>query len=115
MEAVIEQNDGVQVIMVPGDHLDAGNAREFKEALLEQLQPGTLAVLDLSAVDFVDSSGLGVFLSTLRYLKDGGGDLALCSPRKPVRSLLELVRLQKVFNIYANRTDALQALRKSAN
>ena len=66
-------------------------------------------VFDLSRLAFVDSSGLGAFLSCLRHVHAKGGDLKLCSLLPPVRTLFELVRMHKIFDIFNNRDEALRA------
>jgi anti-sigma B factor antagonist len=66
----------VNVYVVAGDHLDAGNVRDFKLAVEPMLKPNAKLVFDLSGLKFVDSSGLGALLSCLRQLNSQGGDPA---------------------------------------
>jgi len=66
-------------------------------------------VIDMSSVQFVDSSGLGVILSCLRQVTERGGDLKVCGLSKGVRALFELVRMHKVVEIYNTREEALAA------
>lgn len=68
------------------------------------------AVLDMSQLQFVDSSGLGAILSCLRELNKRDGDLSLCGLTKPVRTLFELVRMHRVFEIFNTREEAIRAL-----
>ena len=66
-------------------------------------------VLDLARLRFVDSSGLGAFISCLRKLNAKGGDLKLCGLSKQVRAAFELVRMHRVFDIHATSEDAVRA------
>ena len=66
-------------------------------------------IFDLAELRFVDSSGLGAILSSLRQLNANGGDLKLCGMSKPVRALFELVRMHKIFEIHETRDDAIRA------
>ena len=66
-------------------------------------------VFDLSKLRFVDSSGLGAFLSCLRKLNAKGGDLKLCGMSKQVRAVFELVRMHRIFDIYGTREEAVRA------
>lgn len=99
----------VAVVLLPGTTLDAGNTKEFKSGLTSLFTPGARIVFDLSNLKFVDSSGLGAMLSALRQINGLGGDLKLCAMSKPVRSLIELVRMHRVFEIYNTRQEALRS------
>jgi anti-sigma B factor antagonist len=101
-----ETNGNVVIVTLPGETLDAGNAKNLKDQLAAVLQPGAKLVFDLSQLRFVDSSGLGLLLSSLRQVHSTGGDLKLCGMNKAVRALFELVRMHRVFEIYATRDDA---------
>ena len=111
MELLTEKIGDITVVVLPGDQLDAGNAKEFKREIGPVLEPCSKVVFDLRELRFVDSSGLGAILSCLRQLNAKGGDLKLCAMTKPVRALFELVRMHKIFDIYGTRDDALQALK----
>ena len=73
------------------------------------LEANTKLVFDLSRLRFVDSSGLGAFLSCLRHVNAKGGDLKLCGMSKPVRAVFELVRLHRIFDILGTREEAVRA------
>ena len=111
MELATEKIGDVTVVVLPGDQLDAGNAKEFKRDIAPVLEPCSKVVFDLHELRFVDSSGLGAILSCLRQLNGKGGDLKLCEMTRPVRALFELVRMHKIFDIYGTKSDAVQALR----
>lgn len=114
MELTTEQVADITIVVLPGEQLDAGNAKEFKRDIAAVLEPCRKVVFDLRELRFVDSSGLGAILSCLRQLNAKGGDLKLCEMTRPVRALFELVRMHKIFDIYVTRGDALQALRNTA-
>jgi anti-sigma B factor antagonist len=61
----------------------------------------------LSEVGFIDSSGLGAILSCYRHLQFTNGDLRLCCLSEQVRTLFELVRMHRVFDIYGTREEAM--------
>ena len=111
MEMTTDKVGDVTVVVLPGDQLDAGNAKDFKRDIAPLLEPCTRVVFDLRELRFVDSSGLGAILSCLRQLNAKGGELKLCAMTKPVRALFELVRMHKIFDIYGTRDDALRALK----
>jgi len=90
--------------------LDARSAPEFKAAMARLVRDGhARIVLDLSDVEFVDSSGLGAIVSALKQVA-GTGDLVLCGTRPAVMSMFKLTRLDKVFQMFALADDAVAAL-----
>jgi anti-sigma B factor antagonist len=109
MEMATEKTGDVTVVVLLGEQLDAGNAKDFKRDIAALLEPRGKVVFDLARLQFVDSSGLGAILSCLRQLNAGGGDLKLCGMSKPVRALFELVRMHKIFDIYGTQEEAVRA------
>jgi anti-sigma B factor antagonist len=99
----------VTVVEVPTEELDAGNSAEFKREVTPLLDATTKFVFDLSRLRFVDSSGLGAFISCLRKLNAKGGDLKLRGMSKQVRGVFELVRMHRIFDIYPTKEEAVQA------
>ena len=108
----VASSDGVIVFSPLVDFLDAANRVEFRAALEKHLTGGALMVIDLSSVRFVDSSGLGVLMSALKYARAQGGDVAACSIVKPVKQLFNLVRLDRIMAEYPDRAAALAAFKK---
>lgn len=109
MELRIEETGGVAVVALPMEELDADNAAELKREMLPLLESRTRVVFDLSRLRFMDSSGLGVFLSCLRRLSAKGGDLKLCCVAPPVRAVIELVRMNRILELHGTREDAVRA------
>lgn len=101
---------GIAVVAFSRDSLDASNTKTFKDDMQPVLAQYNHILLDLEALQFVDSSGLGAMLSCLRTMHDKGGHLALCGMSKPVRTLFELVRMYRIFDIYASRAEALSVM-----
>jgi anti-sigma B factor antagonist len=109
MEMATEKIGDVTVVVLPGEQLDASNAKEFKRDILPLLEPCGKVVFDLAELRFVDSSGLGAILSCLRQLNSKGGELKLCAMSRPVRALFELVRMHKIFEIHGTKDEAIRA------
>jgi anti-sigma B factor antagonist len=104
MKVVTTEARGVRVCLVDTSILDASVARDFKAEIQGLLKPNVKLVLDLSEVDFIDSSGLGALVSCLRQAHSMSGEIKLSGLRKPVRALFELVRMHRVFEVF-NGTD----------
>ena len=77
--------------------------REMEKAL-EQDQTGTL-VLDLSEVNFMDSSGIGFLVACNTRLQTSGKSLVLLSPSSQVRKTLGLVQLMDFFKVAESEQD----------
>ncbi len=114
MDIAVEQVGGVAIATIPVEDLDASNVDDFRRDIAPILDSNTRVVLDLSRVQFVDSSGLGAFISCLRKLNASGGDLKLCGRAKPVRAVFELVRMHRVFDILPTREEAVRAFHPAA-
>jgi anti-sigma B factor antagonist len=112
MEMATEKAGDVTIVVLPGEQLDASNAKDFKRDIAAVLEPCGKFVFDLGGLQFIDSSGLGAILSCLRRLNADGGDLKLCGMSKPVRALFELVRMHKIFDIYGTKEEAIKAFAK---
>jgi anti-sigma B factor antagonist len=109
MDIPVQRTGDVSVATVPVEDLDAGNAADFKRDMTAVADGSQKLVLDLSRLRFVDSSGLGAFISLLRKVNAKGGDLKLCAMSKPVRAVFELVRMHRVFDILATPDEAVRA------
>jgi anti-sigma B factor antagonist len=105
-----QHKNGSLVIVKPLERrLDADSSRYFKEKMAEIINRGESQILlNLSEVQFVDSSGLGALLSLLRQLGEGG-NLMLCGIAENVMNLFRLTRLNRVFQIYPDEAQALAA------
>ncbi|HUY90491.1 MAG TPA: STAS domain-containing protein [Pirellulales bacterium] len=109
MEITAEQTQDVAVVAMPVEELDAANTAEFKRDMTPVLDAHAKVVLDLSKLRFVDSSGLGAFISCLRRLNEKRGELKLCGVSKQVRSAFALVRMDRILDIYGTRDEATRA------
>ena len=86
--------------------LDSHVAAEFRSALEAQMEDGVRLVLDLSAVDFVDSSCLGTIVVAHKQLHGKGG-LIVCSANDDVMRLFKLARLDRILHIALDRNEVL--------
>lgn len=107
---ITEASSNAAVVAFPMDHLDAGNVKAFRDVIQETTGSREIVLLDMSALNFIDSSGLGALLSCLRTMNAKNGQLRLFGMTKPVKALFELVRMHRIFPIYNSRDEALQEL-----
>lgn len=109
MEFTHTTQDKVLVVTPTGPSLDAREAREFKEKIMNLIgqNESYLIVIDMCNLQFIDSSGLGTFLSILKLLHAQGGELKLAHLNKPIRTIFELVSMHKIFEIYNTLDEAI--------
>jgi anti-sigma B factor antagonist len=108
MNITLDNKDGITLLHLHEERLDAHISQEFKEYLLRLLENGAKAlVLDLSEVRFVDSSGLGALLSGHKNAGLREGRFALSGVQARVQSMFELTRLHRVFEIHPTVEAAL--------
>ena len=106
----IREVGGVTVVDIEG-RFDALSAPKTKAELHELIEGGsTKLVLDLQKMDFIDSAGLGVLVSCLRKAAGEGGDLLLAEVPPFCRSIFELTRLTRVFDVTQSTEQAMRAI-----
>jgi len=100
----------VLVVTLLDGRVDSGNLAGFRDALDPYLARGLARVaIDLSQVEFIDSSGLGALIALFKRLPEHG-TLAICNAQDRVLKLLKLTRLNKVFTLCATLEQALAQL-----
>lgn len=97
------------VVDLHGDHLDMGNVEAFVTAVTPILETKTKVLFDMSPLQFVDSAGLGALMACRRHLSSFGGELKLCGMSKKVRSVFEISRMHRLFDIAENKEAAIHA------
>jgi len=106
-----ERKVGNVLVVLPREkRIDASVSTGFKGRMVDWINQGNRhIVLDLSEVDFIDSSGLGAIVSTLKTLGNDG-DLVICGIRETVMGLFKITRMNRVFQIFATESEAIEAL-----
>ena len=68
-------------------------------AITDNIGPAARVVIDMSGVEFCDSTGMNVLLSCLRQVRERGGELELAAPRPAVKKILQVTGLDAVFTV----------------
>lgn len=103
----VRQEDQTVVVELVGE-VDMDRSVELRERLLSVLtdKPATL-LIDMSEVDFMDSSGLATLVEALQMSRRDGVALKLAGLKKRVMSVFEISRLDSIFDIYGTEGEAL--------
>ena len=110
MEIIEETVKDVSIIQLVG-RLDASCASELKAYVLSMISDNKINILvDLSQVDFIDSSGLGMLVACLRSVTKAEGTFKITSLQENPKNLFETTRLDRVFTVFDNREEALNEL-----
>jgi len=108
MEITVEPRDQATAVVRPVGRLDLISAGPFKERLVAAVGDGLFRlVIDLHAVSFIDSSGLGALIGGLKSTRLSGGDLRIVRPSIQATTILELTNLNRVLVSYGTVEDAL--------
>jgi anti-sigma B factor antagonist len=108
-------DDTTAVIRVAGE-IHATTAPEFSERLNSAIEAGkTGVVLDLTGVEFIDSTGLSVLLNGLRRVTRVRGAMVLACANPTVLRLFEITKLDSTFEILPSCDDAIARLRQLAD
>ncbi len=111
MELASTTEERMRIVAVQEARIDAAVALEFKDAMRSQTDGGPqVVVLDLSKVEFIDSSGLGAIVAAMKNM---GKDrkLALAGLTPTVDRVFKLTRMDTVFNVFPTLESALTELR----
>lgn len=99
--------DETRVISVDADRIDAAMAIQFKDDMRTETSEGPdRVVLDLTNVDFIDSSGLGAIVASMKQL-GSGQRLELAGLTPNVEKVFRLTRMDTIFTLFSTLDDAL--------
>lgn len=101
----------VEVIELAG-RFDAYAAPQVTNWLVERQAESAAPVrmvVNLAAVNFVDSTALASLVQGMKHCRQAGGDLRLCGLQQPVRIIFELTRLDRAFEIFGTIGEAIES------
>jgi anti-sigma B factor antagonist len=93
-------HDDHTIVTISGE-IDLYTAPRLHSELAAVLADGmpTRIVIDMSGVEFCDSTGMNVLLSLLRRVRERDGELEIASPKPAVRKILQVTGLDAVFTL----------------
>jgi anti-sigma B factor antagonist len=113
-ELTEEEIDETRVILRVVGEIHATTAPEFSERLNAAIAQGrTGVVLDLTGVEFIDSTGLSVLLNGLRRVTRVRGTMVLACANPTVLRLFEITKLDSTFEIVGDCDEAVARVRQA--
>ena len=97
---------GGRVVVALRGELDVADAASVAASLAAVAASGRPIILDLAALDFIDSSGLAALVRARRQALQAGCDVLLAAPQQQVLGVLALTRLINVFPVYSGVDEA---------
>lgn len=103
-----EMDQGTYVMLAPEGKFNLVAAPPIKARIDDLVAAGkSRIVVDLHAVDFIDSSGLGVLIGGLKSARQQGGDLRIAAAGDQVRAVLKLTNLDRILAPHPTVEEAL--------
>jgi len=99
---VSSRSHGDHVIVTAAGEIDLYTAPKLQAdlaAIIDGAAPATRVVVDMSGVEFCDSTGMNALLAGLRQARERGGELELAAPRPAIMKILQVTGLDSVFTI----------------
>ncbi|HHL72433.1 MAG TPA: anti-sigma factor antagonist [Bacteroidetes bacterium] len=110
MQYQTEERGTVHIFAIHEKRIDSRVAPDLKKELLLLLQNQPPNILiDLGAVEYIDSSGLGAILLGIRQSRENGGDIKLANLNSRVLSLIKIAKLDDVIESYDNLDEAVSS------
>jgi anti-sigma B factor antagonist len=107
VEITTKEYRRVAVISVSG-RIDTSTSTQFEETINDLIDNGHFnLVMDFNEVDFLSSSGLRILVTTRKKLREMGGDVVLANPSQRAADSVEIAGLDKLFQSYPNREEAI--------
>ena len=107
MQIKMEEKNGVKICYAEGD-IDINSSPEIKKVFdkVSQEKPEKV-LINLNGVAYIDSSGLATLVEILKNFRNHGGKLKLCNLSNKVKSLFEITKLEKLFDISDSEEEAV--------
>ena len=109
MSVKIESKNDLMICFVEGE-IDINSSPDIKKSFDKILsKKAPKIVINLIKVTYIDSSGLATLVEILKNMRSYGGEMKLCNMSAKVKSLFEITKLDKLFDIVEDENAAVSA------
>ncbi|KAB2879340.1 STAS domain-containing protein [bacterium] len=110
MEFNTLEKNGIVIMEVCGSILGGPDATQLNDEVHRWIKEGKKNfIVNLQAVDLINSSGLGILISNLTNVKNNGGDLRLSNLSQKIRQIFQITKLASVFKQFETVDDAVKS------
>ena len=100
MNFAVSEKDGIVILSLKGKIMGGPEATEINDKINQLLDEKKLKIIiDLEQVEWMNSSGLGILISTVTVLRNNNGSLRLINVSEKIKNLLKITKLNTVFII----------------
>lgn len=108
-----EKNQDI-IVVKPEGSLDVSIQVELKDELMKIVDvTGNDIVIDFGGVGFIDSSCLGTLVALTKKIREQDGNIKIANLNDDVRSIFQITRLDKIFDVFDDVETAVQSYFKS--
>ncbi len=110
----IEERDGICILNLEGNLMDRSQTVELIEEVENQIQNGmNNFVISMEQFKYMNSTGLNTLVSILTKSRKSGGDTVICNLSAKMNELLVITKLNTVFNVCTDLTNAIATFSKA--
>jgi anti-sigma B factor antagonist len=109
MSLQVEKMDQTTIITFNQATVEANNVPALWDEIVPLLDDTTQLVFDLSQVDFIDSTGCGIFPNCVKRLSEKDGELKICGLSDKLAALFRLMAFDRLMDIMQTREEAIAA------
>ncbi len=110
MDLDIKESGAVCILKLKGKLTSGEAVNQFEKAFQQTIAGGHIfLVIDLEALPYIDSSGIGSLVNALRQINKVGGTVKLVNPSPFVAKTLKMVGILTLFGVYESEADAVAA------
>jgi anti-sigma B factor antagonist len=109
MEILVRHREEVPILELRGSLIAGAPCVELRTLITNLSQTDPRVIVDLSQVDYIDSSGLGTLVTSFTMLERAGGGLRILKPSERDMELLVLTKLASVFQVFDDEQAAVNS------
>jgi anti-sigma B factor antagonist len=109
MEILLRRREGIPILELRGSLIAGEPCQQLRERFTALKQEDPRVIVDLSQVEYIDSSGLGTLVTGFTMLDRAGGGLRILSPSERDMELMVLTKLASVFQVFDDEQAAVNS------
>lgn len=99
IKSQLNESNSLWDVYLSGE-MDVSTANEVKENLINLISKQSADIkLDMTNLDYIDSTGLGALIGVLKRLKENDRDIYITNTKKNVRKIFNITGLDKIFKV----------------